>query len=416
MALLVLSLLAVPLIKMYDSYIKGQKFHQTDSSLAAIEKAMNSYVQNQRHYPAPASFVANPEDPDPIKAAKYGVEGNPNPLLCTDAAWSTTDGMCRTSGADSILIGAVPFKALGLDEHNAYDFWGRRILYAVTKSQTNIATYIRNEPLDGIAGNDWGHIVVKAIQPNGSEYTVNSNYDAIFVSLGETGKGAYTLNGKLVAPCPDSSINRDGQNCDLIDNVFLLDEQDFDINPDPNVTQPVAIGTRAFAKGPNFYDDVTLPKPNVILDAWFHSDTADDYALTMADRLGIGTNDPTNKVHVKGNVLVDENTLSNEYCSWNGTTKVNCFDPEIFAGNLSKMDCNQSAVSGTKPVMKLANNRVYCSSPINHGGTLVDGTAGQAVQFKKSDNSLVFSATNCGASNKLMVGIDSAGVPICVIP
>lgn len=381
-ALLIIGLIVTPLVAAYNIYIYDYKKNETRGTLTEIRDTINLYIQANGRYPLPARLDLTEG------AANFGTEGSPNPALCSGAGWYTADGMCSTDGTPSaVLIGAVPVDILGLGSNKTLDYWGNKILYAVSKPQTDALTYSSSGARVVLQHLDLG-------TPR-SAVTLPDLYDMVLVSFGETGKGAYTDATVLVSPCVGAVAENEDENCDF-DNVFLLDKDPDDVLNNSTASH-VSDGT--------FYDDLTLDQQEFPRDHWYQHDPDPSFVISQANRVGIGTTDPQARLHVVGNVQADE-ILTDSICDEDLT---GCFDPEIIAGDVPEMDCNANSVPGIEPVLSIGNSQVECASAVDAGGNPVDG---RAFVFDNSH----FNWVNCGAAGQLMTGIDASGSPICVTP
>ena len=141
--LMVIGIVVTPMVAMYNVEIAKNRVNETRASFADVKSAVNLYIAAHGRYPRPASLSAVEGDAD------YGEEvplAGPHPNCnAAMAAWFASDGYCKAAG---ILIGAVPFDALGLDPEAGTDYWDNKIIYAVTTSQTDSGSFTQN-PADG---------------------------------------------------------------------------------------------------------------------------------------------------------------------------------------------------------------------------------------------------------------------------
>ncbi len=374
--LVILGLLVGPLLTGYKLEIKRKKITFNQSQFSEIRDNINFFVARQGNYPMPANLLATPASVD------YGAEAVGAIANC--ATWPTANGVCRVGGGpNAVLIGAVPFAALGINPEFSYDFWHNKILYAVTEDQAG--TYVPGA----------GTITTQAFDAARAIATMDNNVDMILVSHGETGEGAYTQTGVLIAACAAGGPTVDQENCDF-DDTFMLRE---------NKTVFPEIGSASLVPGPNFYDDLTDEQRSVPVDLWLQHLTTPNIALTFASRIGVGTEDPQAKVHVLGNLRADNNIMSDAVCN---TGAAECFNPLIIAGAVPQMDCASNTLTGDQPVINLGNSQVYCASTVDTGGNPIDGTA---FQFPAA-----FGRIDCADTAELMIGIDISGDPICATP
>lgn len=389
---IVIGLLTLPLIELYKTQIVSAKKTFNQGRFTDIRNKINEYVLVNNRYPRPSSLTAAPDDSD------WGVEASlgPPPILpCV--AWPTPAGVCRTASND-VYLGAVPVEELGLNEEVATDYWGNKILYAVTISKTVAYSNTVN-----------GDVDIQGFGEVGVGLEAAEAHDFMLISHGESAAGAYSLEGNLVQACPGDTGTTDGENCDF-DQVFIMQEKaaatDFGGGVASNETP-----------GVNFYDDFTLEQQSIPLDLWNQSTFSANFAITPADRIGIGLEDPQAKVHVVGDVGAFA-VETNEICDDSGV----CFEPEIIGGNVNEMNCDANSLAGNEPVLWIANSQVYCSVPVDPTGNVIsDGSPNGGLEFEFPDNAVAgagngFGRIDCADTGQLMVGIDTNGDPICATP
>lgn len=386
--LIILSLIAAPLAVIYKNYIEQYKINETVGTQVDVQDAINIFFATNGRYPRPARIDLVEGD------ANFGEEGTATPVACSSASWVTTDGICVTDdSANEILIGAVPLDALGLGVDDGLDYWGNKILYAVTRLQTDATTY-------NPAGGRVAVQILDPAQPPDVRTPINlpDTYDMVLVSGGETAKGHYSAASALVDVCVGPVNEFEDENCDF-DSVFLLDKNPDDIS---NSTVSSAVNDR-------FYDDMTLSQLSIPSESWYEAETDPNYAISQATRVGVQTTDPQDRVHVMGDVQAEEDVMSDQICNEDQTV---CFNPEIIAGNVDDMDCRFDSVApGDKPVLGIGNSRVGCANGVDGSGTPLDGST-PPYRFDMS----LFQAGNCAASGQLMRGINGSGAPLCGTP
>ena len=377
--IIALGLLVIPIIEAYKIGITSAKNEEDIARFGLVTNSVNSFVVGERRYPLPASLIVAKGDANDGAEAVGGL-----PAIQDCSLWPTTNGVCTTGGANPVLIGAVPFKAIGINDDNTYDYFGRRILYAVTASQT--ATYIVGS----------GGVITRGYDDEANRSvgtltdTASSPVDMILVSHGESGQGAFLPTGAQFAPCPTAANALDSENCNF-DSVFIL--------------QTSGVGTISLAAGDQFYDDKTDEQRSVPEDDWLVSETNSDFSVTNVARIGIGTQNPDEKVHVVGDLLANS-VLSDEVCDNGG----NCFRPSIIGGVEPAMDCNSNSLPFEQAVVDVGNNQVYCGVPVNSSGSGNPLDGGRAFTFVN------FGSIDCADTAELMRGIDANGDPICDTP
>jgi prepilin-type N-terminal cleavage/methylation domain-containing protein len=285
LALIVISLVMVPYIQVYKQYMNDQIKEQSDDYISVIQSALQKYAMRYGRYPMPANPSLGPGS-----AAGFGQEvalatiGN-----CSAASLAA----CRTTAAwgvvpnNTVLIGAVPFAALGLPQKYNLDGYNNKFTYAVTESLTVAASYKDNGG------------IIQVIDELGSETQgTNKNAHYVIVSHGSDRKGAFTLNGIQTITCDLSILSRDNDNCD--NNATFR-------------SNFATIGTGGNAKytrdeidvaGPNHYDDYIHWATSTDTDIWTKTvasgTTSDIFNRDLGSiRVG-GTTEPTAKVEVRG--------------------------------------------------------------------------------------------------------------------
>ncbi len=210
-ALIVISLLTLPLIQMWNTYIQSRKMSDTKSVLNITNSALIKYVSKYGHYPIPEN---------PNSAIGTAVAGQSATIPA--AGWPACAGadatVCSTAGAypagttRNVLIGTIPYAALGIPYRSAMDGYGRKLIYAVTEeltaatAETVSTTYDEGhgsiEVLDDANASIYGDV---ALAFDRSHYFVGSH--------GEDGNGAYSFSGGRYAACGDATTGTDFENC-----------------------------------------------------------------------------------------------------------------------------------------------------------------------------------------------------------
>jgi len=179
---------------LYRTYMNNKRLQTTNSSIAQVQNALDTYYTQNGLFPCPAPRTA------PIDTVNFG-KAIP---ICNTA----TDGIAYVPGRivkgvqGNVSIGAVPVRTLGLPDSAAIDGWGHLLTYGITQAYT---TTIPTTMTDLF---------------HGAIYVTDSNNDkinnpataypgiAVYViaAANPDGSGAYGLNGTLLAPCPESGI------------------------------------------------------------------------------------------------------------------------------------------------------------------------------------------------------------------
>ncbi|PCI55277.1 MAG: hypothetical protein COB36_06540 [Alphaproteobacteria bacterium] len=421
--LVIIGLITLPLMQNYKLTLIQDSWDRTRGSLANIEDAINQYhAAGNFVYPCPASITSQEGNP------RFGVAGigpSDNCLLadlklCTHPTWSTTEGICKTDNTTSaVIIGAVPFSSLKMQQEKALDFWGNKVIYAVTFEQTNLATFTGNIGTIRVKAVDNPNDVQDRIESGAPSNSSNdgvpnektNSIDFFLFSTGFTGIGGYTKDGALIQACGDATTGFEHENCDF-DDVFFYDQN------------PVDDAASAYSEvlGSNFFDDMTRAQLSLPEPMWFqHPDNGtytEDYLLTLSTRIGIGPDpitDPLATIEVQGNIRTNGMLKSDSMCDKFGSE---CFDPELITGDLDVMKCDPvgDTMYGDQAVMQIARSQVHCNSTVDSGNNALDGVALHV------DTSVISGSTASGSVNGhcqtgwMVSGFDSNGEIICTNP
>lgn len=361
-ALVVIGVISVPFFQQLRIEKEQTDYRKTRGTLVNVRNAINQfYASGAGAYPCPASLAASEGD------ANFGISVTCDPIasvsLCTTPTWRTTGGgICRTPGANPVLIGAVPFSTLKMKASEVLDVWGNKVLYMVSVRQTVEPTFTLN-----------GGTVVALSVDDPSSPTADGIpdplpllYDFVLVSHGKTGAGAFTKDGNIGINCPSPIEGVERENCNL-DNRVLLH-----VNPTNN-----RAAAQALVPGVNFYDDITEAQQTLPEQTWFqHVDNSayanNDFLMTLATRVGVGVRSPEARLHVDGSIFVESVSSTtggqieaDSFCVENPGSEP-CMEPELITGALDRMTCEDGSMPGDQVVLQIANNRVFCNASIDN--------------------------------------------------
>ena len=349
-SLVVLGLILGFASQLYQQHIYSKNDSKTKENVSVVFATLEDFRNINGRYPCPSSLSLPRTDPN------YGSEGNcadkitvplngcddNNPNYCIQ----TSPNAALTAVQRRVRIGAIPFRALGLREKDAYDAYGNRLFFVVSEPLTDQETYN-----DALAG-------VRLVDGNGqslgvTNIGVSTQYfrTAIF-SPGRNRIGGFNREGVNLNPC-DSAVGKDQENCDFLSG---------------SNNAVFAIADKSDATGANYFDDV-LVYNNVNLNSqsegWRNGDPVtgenpnDLIATLQSVRVGDFT-PPTDTLSVSGSVhLINKNGLAgnliaNAFCD--STDITNCFRVE---------DLNRTCPDGeyVTGVSKQAgtNNKILCS-------------------------------------------------------
>lgn len=387
--LIVLGLIALPILRAVQFEHTRNSYFETRGLLAQAEAGINQYYGALNNTtPCPASLALGPGDVD------YGVSGDctlTNVRNCTDPAWFTNEGICRTSGTfgNAVIIGALPFATLRITEEASLDFWSNKLIYAVDHGSTDLALTS-------------GQAISTIGLPPGSATPITlANFQIFIFSTGESQVGGYSRDGSAHQPCGNVFTGYEHENCNF-DAVFFQQQNAF-----------------SRVAGTTFYDDLTRGQISFPEGRWFEHDgnTTDpdnDFAITLANRVGIGTQNPSQSLDVEGSLRIESlgggvggRLEAENICD---STENSCFEVEDITGARPEMRCDPSnQFEGDQVVLSLngigIGPHVECSAV--NGAT---GTGNRPIQL----DTTIFTPINC-PTGSLVGGINASGDIVCVV-
>lgn len=144
-------------------------------------------------------------------------------------ATATASGITLTFA--QTVEGMVPVRTLRLPDDYAFDSWGRRIMYAVSKDMTQTDAFTIFPASDTTTR-------MTMLNPAG-EFTAapDTAYAAyVLLSFGPNGHGGYPRSGNTIARLSASSVNTDElQNCDCDSNAVTTGLNGVFVQKDPTL-------------------------------------------------------------------------------------------------------------------------------------------------------------------------------------
>ncbi len=219
-SILILALLATPVLYFYNSNIATWRAEATYKKANDAVRALHNYRIANGFYPCPAPLVG-------ISGVNNPVYGIPLETACSSAvpaAGSCEGGVCASNAIASrsaqiadprVVIGALPFRELQIDEEDSYDGYGGRLVYAVTSSMTDRDTI--DEAAGAIAVRDGDGATGNSLSD------IDGSITLVVLSHGPNKMGAYNINGLLMAPCDGSDIEEENCNHTASEAIFRSD-------------------------------------------------------------------------------------------------------------------------------------------------------------------------------------------------
>ena len=206
--LAVFSAIAVNAITTKNELVVAAKAEkETQIKIEKIKSYLDKFAVENGFYPCPADGTLPFENAD-FGVAQAGVSAGECKVKEVGAAGVNYDsGESVTNAGNNVYMGGVPVKALGLSPDAATDEWGRRIMYAVSGTDTDSSLF---------GTNFFSHIVILNSYDNSfaldSQEEVSKRADFAsyaLISYGVDGVGAFPHNGGTYRIAPKVSSSAD---------------------------------------------------------------------------------------------------------------------------------------------------------------------------------------------------------------
>ena len=245
--LTIISLLLIPGIKLYKSWIDQSRQAANQQRINVIQQALSNFIAQYGRLPCPASFIAQQMD------ATYGREITPLCLKPNGKPY-TPDGKAtfgvtgRSTPVQNppinpvIIIGSVPVRDLGLPDSARTDVYGHLFTYAVSAAA---AAALQGGPGVIDVVDAAGHTVL----PYASDKISTGTALYVLVDHGKDGKGAYADNPGPAAATPAVPCTR-APGLDTLNCSFEL----------ARPASPFAFRSALFGNQPgaNWFDDTIV--------------------------------------------------------------------------------------------------------------------------------------------------------------
>ena len=204
--LVIISIVSIGLVEIFAASIQKAQLKQTVAKMESIQKTLYEYRLAFNRLPCPADATIA------INVVNFGIEAA-NPGSCTGGIPAANFLQSPGGTAQDAREGMVPTKTLGLPDDYAFDGWGRRFMYAVSKDITQNGAFAAIPASDSATR----MTIMSAQGVSKSTQAVE-----VLVSFGQNGHGAYPRNGGTVRVNAGLSNTDEQNNCDctIISNVI----------------------------------------------------------------------------------------------------------------------------------------------------------------------------------------------------
>lgn len=359
--MIVFGTIVTAVMTVFSVYSKQKTDYDTDLSMKTVKAALLDFQGRYHRYPCPANPLLGPGD------LNYGREQiDPTSLDCTSAPDNPPgrngDGDIANT-PDPVWVGSIPIATLldpdnnpvtddrvlsgntDLTERSSLDGWNRKLTYAVTQALTKAEDY---DPLYG---------AIDIVDENNQSILVNGKWaHFVVISHGENGLGARMQDGTLVEDCPDSvPAPGPGQTATAVQEITNCNHEDDD--------DAVFLSGLRNEQESSYNDDRLVMGFSETSNLWTYGTEVEtgisQIVNTNGGNVGIGTGQPTQKLHVVGDIAAVTARAEN-YCDTTGAAS-GCMPPETLGGdgtNNAQMQCPPGRVA-----VSISRNAINCDSP-----------------------------------------------------
>lgn len=223
LVLAISSFLLMGVIALAKSWMGQAALTANQQRLTAIQQAIANYETQHNRLPCPASFT------EATNSTSFGRESTSCTGALAAGTYMATGRVAGGIGApgtvpmppitnNTVIIGALPVRDLGLADYYAADTYNHMYSYAVTESETSTTTSLNN--LAGVI--DVGDAAGNSILPLAPDGITKGTALYVVVDHGKDGKGAHLENG-AAAPatsCGTALNGLDFYNCNYTETVL----------------------------------------------------------------------------------------------------------------------------------------------------------------------------------------------------
>lgn len=333
--------------QMFTLSMKQVRYNQTVENMRMLKEAMNEFYAIRGRYPCPADPTLDPGDAD------YGVElcreisaprNCPANMPCPDEGRDADDD----GNPDAIMVGAFPFQTVvdaisvvKFRARHAFDGYDMKITYAVSEHMAdpgkNSFTRRAKPTFGALSIQDENH--VELTDPPASAHYV-------LISHGENMKGAYDRQGNMSGSCLMTSINPSDPPVEAPQGLVSSDI-DLEVDNCQRTRNNVFIkAVQSFVPGRSYYDDIVfyeVAEPEKLWKKITDTTTPGEFYVvnTNQGNVGVGLQNPAEKLHVDGNISAERRVVSAAYCQQDGSE---CFNPELITSETG-ISCPEGQVA-----------------------------------------------------------------------
>lgn len=383
-SLMIVGLLIAPAALIYSNYRKNTAYQETYQNVQAVVDLLQNFKNSYGYYPCPGGLDVAPSSilygssQDCLNGPIGGLApGNCINGVCAEQSIRPTMG--------NIIVGAVPFRVLQMNEKQAYDGYGSRLVYAVTASMTSLNTFDQSKGGISVHGG------------NGRSLTeVDGNASYVVLSMGPDRKGAYSAEGVLQEPCDNTML--EGANCN--DRFFG------GAGTTPVQSQYVS-SYENHQQGPNFFDDQISYFSQISSELWRRTDANAENINDLSQKNvtfgGTSANDDlviSSLSSQTDSLRTTESVKANSIWDTSHTYELN---PAVLANG------NMKCLNSADFVQNISNSKVQC------GQIAVECPEATPVLLGVNpDGSLICiaqSASSCAATTRTACGGINIAVP-----
>ena len=343
-------------------YTIDTQYEKTLENIEISQQAVKEFVGLNGVYPCPADPTLAPGDPNyGIASCRNYTDAGFDPDACVNVpanisctTFSSRDGD-QNGSSDVVMIGVLPFRTLAegtvdtpYRESHRLDGYGTLFSYAVSEHMTNTVQHSLINPANPATGS------IRVEDENQVSLTVpDASAHFVIYSHGENRRGGYSSEGNmgencmvsigalppaLPAPGPSGGgIQVEIENCENNDAIFVK-------------------GIRSLGDNDDYNDDILFFTSTGLTPLWKRSLASPDgesYIYnTNLGNVGIGTDLPSHRLHIVGDISAENSVISgdSEYCN---QAEGACVDSSALGGAGSQCGANQVAYA-------VGDNEIKC--------------------------------------------------------